>query len=227
MPHGSLARKLGLKSGMRFVVIDGPEEARRALDPLPTGASEARALRGSLDLILLFARDRRSLGRRWPAVIAALKPDSVLWVAHPKKSSGIESDLAGMDGWEVLPQSDWQPVSLISIDGTWSAHRLKHAPGLRDRRQARQDERMFDADGTCCIDRAARVVTPPADLQRAWSAKAGAAARAKAAFRHLSFTNQREYVAWILGAKRAETRAQRVAAAVDKLASGKKNPLDR
>jgi hypothetical protein len=227
MPHGSLARKLGLKPGMRFVVVDGPDEARRALDPLPTGASEAPALRGHLDLILLFARDQRSLIRRWPSVIAALTPDSVLWVAHPKKSSGIESDLAGMDGWEVLTQSDWQPVSLISIDGTWSANRLKHVPGLRERRAARQDERMFDADGTCCIDRAARIVTPPADLQRAWSVKTDAAARAKAAFRNLSFTNQREYVGWILEAKRAETRAQRVASTVDKLASGKKNPSDR
>ena len=227
MPHGSLARKLGLKPGMHFVVIDGPEEARRALDPLPTGASEAPALRGTLDLILLFARDQRSLNRRWPAVIAALKPDSVLWVAHPKKGSGIESDLASMTGWNVLTQSDWQPVSLISINGTWSASRLKHAPGLRERREARQDERVLDVDGTCCIDRASRIVTPPADLQRAWSARAGAAARVKTTFVGLSFTNQREYVEWILAAKRAETRARRVAAAVDKLSSGKKNPSER
>src|SRR5215203_1072264 len=123
MPHGSLARKLGLKSGMHFIVVDAPDEACLVRDPLPTGATEAPALRGTLDLILLFARDQRALSRRWPAVLAALNPDSVLWVAHPKKSSGIESDLAVMNGWEALTQSKWQPVSLISIDGTWSAHR--------------------------------------------------------------------------------------------------------
>ena len=227
MPHGSLARKLGLKPGMRFVVVDGPEEARRALDPLPAGAAEAPALRGTLDLILVFARDQRSLRRRWPSVMAALTPDSVLWVAHPKKSAAIESDLAGTNDWSVLTRSDWQPVSLISIDSTWSANRLKHAPGLRERREARQGERVFDADGTCCIDRAARVVTPPADLQRAWSGSAGTAAKAKAAFVALSFTNQREYVGWILGAKRPDTRAQRVAATVSKLADGRRNPTDR
>jgi uncharacterized protein YdeI (YjbR/CyaY-like superfamily) len=46
-------------------------------------------------------------------------------------------------------------------------------------------------------------------------------------FETLSFTNQREYVTWILEAKKPETRAARLAKTVDMLAKGRKNPSDK
>jgi uncharacterized protein YdeI (YjbR/CyaY-like superfamily) len=56
----------------------------------------------------------------------------------------------------------------------------------------------------------------PADLRAAL----GNAPEAKAAFAQLSFTHQREYVEWVDEAKRAETRARRIASTVDRVASG-------
>ena len=68
-----------------------------------------------------------------------------------------------------------------------------------------------------------RVVTPPKDLQKLL----GKHAKARAAFDGLSFTNRKEYVVWILDAKKPETRDARLAKTLELLSKGKKNPSDK
>jgi uncharacterized protein YdeI (YjbR/CyaY-like superfamily) len=51
-------------------------------------------------------------------------------------------------------------------------------------------------------------------------------AKARATFDELSFTNRKEFVAWIVEAKKPETRAARVEKTIKKLSEGKKNPSD-
>lgn len=122
-----LAKKLHLKSGMRFLVADAPDGFRRTLGLVPDGAREGTLGRGALNLMLMFVRSKKELRDRWPKALAALKEDGLLWVAYPKKSSGIPSDLTGMDSsWEVYRGSPWEPVSSISVDETWSAVRFKY-----------------------------------------------------------------------------------------------------
>ena len=68
-----------------------------------------------------------------------------------------------------------------------------------------------------------RVVDVPEDLEFLLSKKP----KAKSAFDALSFTNKKEYVGWINGAKKTETRAKRLTDTVQKLLSGKKNPAEK
>jgi len=112
---------------------------------------------------------------------------------------------------------------MIGLDDMWSSVRFKYAPGLDRAREARQDEIIRDADGTVCIDRRNRAITPPGDLQKLLSRNT----KARTQFDTLSFTNQREYVGWIIEAKRPETRAARLSKTVDLLSKGKKNPTDK
>jgi hypothetical protein len=67
------------------------------------------------------------------------------------------------------------------------------------------------------LDDEPRVVTPPADLVKALKAAPPAWDR----WRELSFTHQREHVEAVEGAKKPETRARRVANAVEMLRSKK------
>jgi hypothetical protein len=145
-----------------------------------------------------------------------------VWVSYPKKNSGIETDL-GMGEWEATRGSGWNPVAMIGIDDTWSAVRFKHHPGLDAVREARQAESIRDGDGTVCVDRQKRIVTAPKDLQRLLARNADA----RRAFDALSFTNRKEYVVWIIDAKKPETRAARVDKSVEMLAKGKKNPSEK
>ena len=127
-----------------------------------------------------------------------------------------------MGEWEAAKGSDWQSGRddwRSTTRGPASGSNTR--PGLDRAREARQDEIIRDADGTVCIDRKNRVITPPGDLQKLL----GRNAKARALFDTLSFTNQREYVGWIIEAKRPETRAARLSKTVDLLSKGKKNPI--
>ena len=55
----------------------------------------------------------------------ALKPESLLWVAFPKGTSKIQTDLTRDKGWDVLQQADLKWVTLISVNDTWSAFLLR------------------------------------------------------------------------------------------------------
>ena len=151
-----LTKKLHLKPGMRVAVVNAPAGFARA--PGKTSQSP-------LDLVLLFALNKKELTKHWQDALMLLQPDGSLWVAYPKKGSGVETDL-GMGEWDVTRGSGWNPVAAIAIDDTWSATRFKHAPGLEKVREQRQNENIEDADGTVCVDRKNRVVSAPKDLQK-------------------------------------------------------------
>ena len=61
----------------------------------------------------------------------------VLWVAYPKKTSALASDLDRDHGWEPMTAAGFDPVSQVAIDDTWSALRWKRDPALREARAAR------------------------------------------------------------------------------------------
>jgi hypothetical protein len=212
-----LSKKLHLKPGMRVALANAP--AAFSLRDLPAGVIQVKRLAPDLDVVLLFATTQKELKAQWPKALAAVKQAGALWVSYPKKSSGIETDL-GMGEWDVGQDTGWNPVAMVAIDDTWSAVRFRHAPGLDAVRQARQRESIRDSDGTVCVDRVKRIVTPPRDLQ----ARLAKSSAARQAFAELSFSHRKEYVVWILEAKKPETRSARVAKTVEMLAAGKKNP---
>jgi hypothetical protein len=215
-----LAKKLHLKAGMRVALANAPKGF--SLGALPSGVKQEKSLTRDLDTVFLFATTQKELRRLWPQALASIKQDGAVWVAYPKKSSGIDTDL-GMGEWEATKGGDWNPVAMIGVDDTWSSVRFKYAPGLEEKRHARQEEAITDADGVVCVDRAKRVVTPPKDLQKLLAKNA----KARAAFDGLSFTHRKEYVVWILEAKKAETRDARLTKTVEMLGRGKKNPSDK
>jgi hypothetical protein len=219
-----LAKKLHVRPGMSVAVVNAPPGFDRTIGKLPSGVTRAASLKGTLDLVLLFVTSKKALKEQWPKALKALKADGALWISHPKKDSGIDSDLTAMGGdWEVSTDSPWQPVSRIAVDEVWSAVCFKQRPGLAQARQQRQEELIRDADGTVCIDRKNRIITPPADLQKLLNRSA----KARALFDTLSFTHRREYVGWIIEAKRPETRAARLTKAIEMMSKGKKNPSDK
>jgi hypothetical protein len=213
-----IAKKLHLKPGMRVALANAPA----GFSLTSPGVTVEKSLKRDLDLALLFATMQKELKTQWPKLLASVKQEGTVWVAYPKKTSGITSDL-GMGEWDATKGSDWNPVAVIAIDEAWSAVRYKYAPGLEKVRHERQEEPIKDADGTVVVDRVKRTVTPPKDLQ----VLLAKSAKARAAFEPLSFTHKKEYVTWILEAKKPETRAARLTKTVEMLAKGKKNPSEK
>ncbi|GAB3849974.1 hypothetical protein GCM10028822_14680 [Hymenobacter terrigena] len=73
---------------------------------------------------------------------------------------------------------------------------------------------------TMSHDTAVRKMTPPDDLAEQLATNPKAAAY----FDKLAYTHQREFVRWLEGAKRPDTRARRLAETVEMLGQGRKRP---
>jgi hypothetical protein len=88
-----LPKKLGIREGARVYVAGAPESFDSVLGPLPTGVQRLGRASTDIDVILLFVTEERDLRSRFPKLAAGLDPAGRLWVAWPKKSSGLSSDL--------------------------------------------------------------------------------------------------------------------------------------
>lgn len=118
-----LPRKLGLKPGAVVGLIDAPDEFERTLGPLPDGVRLRRGPRTRCDLVVWFARSRAALARR-AAGAARLAGDGGLWVAWPKKASGLATDLSDAVVREVLLGVGLVDFKVCAIDATWSGLRF-------------------------------------------------------------------------------------------------------
>jgi hypothetical protein len=88
-----LVRKLGIKPGHVVALVDAPDGFLPTLGELPEGVNLRTAVPGTIDVAVLFSTSRAQLKRRFDALVRALDPAGGLWVAYPKKSSGIPTDL--------------------------------------------------------------------------------------------------------------------------------------
>ena len=88
-----LHRKLGIREGSAVALLDAPEDFPGLLEPLPGGVELRRAARGPVDVVVLFVTSRARLARRFPAAKGAIGADGGIWVAWPKKTAAVATDL--------------------------------------------------------------------------------------------------------------------------------------
>jgi CheY-like chemotaxis protein len=118
-----LARKLGIKPGSTVALIDAPDGAEALLAPLPDGVTLRRGNRGSRAMTIWFATSRQALERRFEAVARAVG-EGTLWMAWPKGSSGVETDLSEDAVRDVALPAGMVDTKVCAIDETWSGLRL-------------------------------------------------------------------------------------------------------
>jgi hypothetical protein len=126
-----LAKKLGFKPAMTAAYVDAPERFDALLGELPDGVTVRRQLRGPLDLIVCFVTARRDLERRLPRLRAALQPAGMLWIAWPKRASGVPTDMTEDVVREVALPTGLVDTKVAAIDETWSGLRLVVRKELR------------------------------------------------------------------------------------------------
>jgi hypothetical protein len=129
-----LARKLGIKARQRLGLIGAPDGFDEILGQLPEDVAQRRFLRGPLDVVLAFFTRQRELERRFPALRNSLEPTGGLWIAWPKRSSGVETDLTENVVRGVGLSAGLVDNKVCAIDETWSGLRFVYR--LRDRPEA-------------------------------------------------------------------------------------------
>src|SRR6478609_4878950 len=87
-----LPKKLGIKPGHRVLLSGAP--AGFALTELPDGVTvHTSAARGDYDVVVAFALTLAVLERRFGSALKRIPPDGAIWVAWPKKASGVATEL--------------------------------------------------------------------------------------------------------------------------------------
>jgi hypothetical protein len=120
-----LPQKLGIKPGHSVTLLNAPEDFEQTLTPLPLDVTIGSALgRGPFDVVVFFTDKRAALAKRFAACTRKLSPAGGLWIAWPKKASGVPTDLTedtirGIGLAEGLVDN-----KVCAIDETWSGLRF-------------------------------------------------------------------------------------------------------
>ena len=97
MPAGysgtPLAKKLGIREGDTVALIGAPDEFENELEGLPDGVELRRRAGGKPQVVVLFTTKARDLEKRFPALAKSVWPHGSLWIAWPKRASGVPTDL--------------------------------------------------------------------------------------------------------------------------------------
>jgi hypothetical protein len=128
-----LAKKLGIQPGAKLAVVAAPNGFAEELE-LPPGVVVRRQARGRLDVVLFFVTRRAELTRRFPVLKRGLEADGGLWIAWPKRSSGVATDLSFAPVQEVGLANGLVDNKVAAIDDTWSGLRFVYRVADRVKR---------------------------------------------------------------------------------------------
>lgn len=211
----SMAQKLRLKAGMTLLSVNAPEGFAAEIGGMVPGINVSAKAK-QYNQVHWFVKNKTEMEEALDKVLALLKDDVVCWIYYPKGTSKIQTDLTRDKGWDKLLAHNLQWISLISFDDTWSVFGVRLPTEADKKKEAKPAEREIFK----WVDAATKTVTLPEDLASALKASK----TANTYFNTLSFTNKKEYIEWVVTAKREETRAERVAGTIERLEKGWKNP---
>ncbi len=136
-----LAKKLGIKPGHRVALIDAPAGFPATLADLPQDVTIVAdpTGRGRFDVIVCFCHEAKQLSKRFPALAKRLTPAGGLWIAWPKKASGVATDLSDGVVRTIGLAGGLVDNKVCAVDDTWSG--LRFVIRLTDRPAARRSAR--------------------------------------------------------------------------------------
>ena len=212
----TIAQKLKITPGMKLLTINAPSSFPSDLQPAPTDLEISPKIK-DYDQVHWFVKTKAEMEKDTKKVVGLVKGEVICWIYYPKGTSGIQTDLNRDKGWEnLLKHDELQWISLISFNDTWSAFGMRLKTEADKKKEAKPKERpIFDY-----IDVKNRIVHPPVDLEK----EIRKSKKAQSFYDSLSFTNKKEYVEWVVTAKREETRKERIKGTIERLEKSWKNP---
>lgn len=224
MLQPSLFEKLDISNEKNFLIQGLPSSIEKQFIKLSYSKNVTPLLKlKRIDFALVFAVNGNQLKGILNEVIPHLSNEGKLWIACPKSTSKIASDLSREHNWEILADNHFELVTQVTLDHVWSALRYNRTNDyvptevieIKKEETKKIDVKKVDFDKN--------LVVPSSALDKIFTKHK----KASDIFKKLSANNQKEYVEWIEGAKREDTRERRLEATVEKLLAGKKNPSEK
>jgi hypothetical protein len=124
-----LVKKLGIKPADRMVWLDAPDHFEQLLGD--HDAEVKASLRGGAEVVVCFVTERRVLAKRVGPLMRAIAPAGMAWIAWPKKSSAVPTDITEDTIRDVALPIGLVDVKVCAIDETWSGLKLVIRKELR------------------------------------------------------------------------------------------------
>lgn len=126
-----LTTKLGIKDGHRVALLYEPPTFRKLLDPLPPDVTFAKKASAKTDIAHLFVTERAKLASTLESLRDTMKPDAMVWVSWPKKSSKVLTDITEDTIRAVALPMGWVDIKVCAVDDVWSGLKLVVRKELR------------------------------------------------------------------------------------------------
>ena len=124
----TVLEKLQLNDEKNILVQGLPSSIEKQFLKLSFAKSVTPLLKSRrIDFALVFAVSKTQLTGIMKDVIPALHENAKLWIAHPKVTSKIASDLCRDCTWEVVKSMGFETVEFVELDNTWNAVNFKQA----------------------------------------------------------------------------------------------------
>ena len=123
-----LAGKLGIEEGTTLALVKAPPDI---VTGLPSGVVMKHQARGRADVVVAFFTRRAELERRIDRLATMVFPAGGLWIAWPKRTSGVDTDVTDGVIREVALPRGLVDNKVCAIDETWSGLRVVWRRELR------------------------------------------------------------------------------------------------
>lgn len=118
----TILEKLQLKNEKNILIQGLPSSIEKQFNKLSFAKNLTPLLKSrKIDFALVFAVSEHQLNGILRDIMPALKDDSKLWVAYPKLTSKITTDLNREGSWSVLAEADYENMEQVSLDHVWHA----------------------------------------------------------------------------------------------------------
>ena len=217
----NILEKLQLKDEKNLLIQGLPSSVEKQFAKLSYNKNLTPLLKArKVDFALIFAINQLQLNNILKEVFSALHPACKLWIAYPKPTSKIVSDLNRDASWEILSDNDFEAIRQVTLDHVWTAMSFTKLDQIPNKERSFAE---FKVSNIKVDDFEKRLIALPIELDKMFSHNE----EAREFFTSLSIINQKEYLSWIQGAKKEETKQKRLEATMEKLMAGKNNPSEK
>lgn len=230
----NLVEKLELKDEKGILIQGLPSSLEKQFAKLSYAKNVTPLLKSKkVDFVLVFAVNKEQLRLILREVFNALHDKSKLWIASPKATSKISSDLIKETQWRFMNDLGYENVDQFAIDHVWNVTKFSR---MSESDEKKHQERIQSEVAEVMADVETEVYKPfsltdfsldkpyvkfPVELETGFTKNI----KAKEIFINLPSESQQEFVNWIKDAKRHSTRLKRAEETLQQVLEGREKPI--